>query len=144
MPAPTDEKQQSPNTPELDDQQQEQVERRMFIPALVVHEVVRRQGVEELARPMSALAWSGLAAGMSMGMSLVAEGLLRGYLPDAPWRLLIEKLGYSVGFLMVIVGRQQLFTENTLTPIIPLMANRNLSTLWKVAKLWTAVFLANM
>lgn len=132
------------NVPELDERQQEQVEKRLFTPALVVHEVVRRQGDEELERPMSALAWSGLAAGLSMGMSLVAEGLIRSHLPDSEWRPLVAKLGYSVGFLMVIVGRQQLFTENTLTPIIPLMANRDLQTLWKVAKLWTAVFLSNI
>jgi formate/nitrite transporter FocA (FNT family) len=71
---------------------------------LVVHEVVRHRGEEELEHTMSAVAWSGLAAGLSMGMSLVAEGLFRGHLPDAHWRPLIVKLGYSVGFLMVIIG----------------------------------------
>jgi formate/nitrite transporter FocA (FNT family) len=79
-----------------------------------------------------------------MGMSLAAEGLLRAHLPDAEWRPLVSKLGYSVGFLIVVIGRQQLFTENTLTPILPLMANRDLNTVWRVVKLWTAVFLANM
>jgi len=132
------------NTPELTDQERDQVERRLFVPALVVHEVVRKQGDEELKRPATALAWSGLAAGLSMGTSMIAEGLLRSHLPDAAWRPLVVKFGYSLGFLMVIIGRQQLFTENTLTAIIPLMARRNLETLLKVAKLWSVVFLANI
>ena len=132
------------DTPELDRKQQDQVERRLFIPALVVHEVVRRQGIEELDRPASALAWSGLAAGLSMGMSLIAEGLLQAHLPDTQWRPLIVRLGYPLGFLLVIIGRQQLFTENTLTPILPLMAQRDAATLWRVLRLWATVFVANI
>lgn len=143
MPATTDETR-SDSRQELNEEHQQQVERRAFIPALVVHEVVRKQGDEELDRPVAALAWSGLAAGLSMGMSLVAEGLLRSHLPDAAWRPLIVKLGYSLGFLLVIIGRQQLFTENTLTPIIPLMAACDMRTFWKVVKLWSTVFLANI
>ena len=48
-----------------------------------------------------------------MGFSLVAEGLLRSYLPETDWRPLITKPGYSFGFLVVVIGRQQLYTENT-------------------------------
>jgi formate/nitrite transporter FocA (FNT family) len=44
--------------------------------AALVHEIIREEGEEELARSVSALAWSGLAAGLSMGFSLVVEGLL--------------------------------------------------------------------
>ncbi len=132
------------DTPELDEREKQEVERRLFIPALVVHEVVRKQGDEELERPARALAWSGFAAGLSMGMSVIAEGLLKWHLPDAPWATLIVRMGYTLGFLMVIIGRQQLFTENTLTPIIPLMAKRDLATLWKVVRLWTVVLAANL
>lgn len=145
MPAITDHHDQaSTDMPELDERQREQVERRMFIPALVVHEVVRKQGDEELARPTSALAWSGLAAGMSMGMSMIAEGLLRAHLPQTPWAPLVVRMGYPLGFLMVIIGRQQLFTENTLTPILPLMARRDRGTFLHVLRLWAAVFVANI
>jgi formate/nitrite transporter FocA (FNT family) len=57
---------------------------------------------------------------------------------------MVVRLGYPLGFLMVIIGRQQLFTENTLTAIIPLLARRSLPTLISVAKLWCVVLLANM
>jgi formate/nitrite transporter FocA (FNT family) len=91
-------------------------EERTFVSAKVVHEAVRLSGLEELERPANALAWFGLAAGLSAGFSLVAEGLLQSHLPDQPWRPLITKLGYPLGFLIVILGKQQLFTENTVTP----------------------------
>ena len=79
-----------------------------------------------------------------MGFSFLAEGLLRSHLPDADWRPLIAKLGYSVGFLIVIVGSQQLFTENTLTPIVPLMHRFSARRLRNVGRLWGIVLLANV
>ena len=54
---------------------------------LIVHEAIRKEGEEELKRPASSLMWSGLAAGLSMGFSMVGDGLLRAGLPDEPWRL---------------------------------------------------------
>ena len=130
--------------PPLTDRQREEAEDRTSVTALIIHEAIRQDGDEELIRPSSALAWSGLAAGMSMGFSLVAEGLLRAHLPNAPWSPLVVSLGYPLGFLIVIIGRQQLFTENTLTAIIPLLARRNLPTLVSVARLWTVVLIANL
>ena len=130
--------------PELTEQQQQEVADRTSVSAVVVHEAVRSDGEEELDRPASALAWSGLAAGMSMGFSLVAQALLQSRLPDTSWRPLVVRLGYSLGFLIVVIGRQQLFTENTLTAIIPLLARRNLETFSKVLKLWAVVLVSNL
>src|SRR3954453_157077 len=130
--------------PELTKEQQQEAEDRTSVSAFVVHETVRYDGEEELKRPASALAWSGLAAGMSMGFSFVAQALLQSRLPETSWRPLIVRTGYSLGFLIVIIGRQQLFTENTLTAIIPLLARRNLETFAKVLKLWAIVLAANL
>jgi formate-nitrite transporter family protein len=130
--------------PELTEQERQEAEERTSVSAVIVHEAVRYDGEEELKRPASALAWSGLAAGMSMGFSLVAQALLQSRLPDTSWRPLIVRAGYVLGFLIVIVGRQQLFTENTLTAIIPLLARRNLETFIKVLKLWAVVLTANL
>src|SRR5689334_23128808 len=105
---------------QIDERERAEVEERIAPNAGVVYATILRQGEEELARPYSALAFSGLAAGLSMGFSFVAEALLTTALPDVPWRNLITKFGYSFGFLIVILGRQQLFTENTLTPVLPL------------------------
>jgi formate-nitrite transporter family protein len=124
--------------------EQKQVEERVAIGAHVVYEAIRREGEDELRRPATALAWSGLAAGLSMGFSFIAEALLQTHLPDKPWRPLIAKAGYSVGFLIVVLGRQQLFTENTLTVILPLLLHKNMATLSRVGKLWGTVLCANL
>ena len=110
----------------------------------VNHEAIRREGMKELDRAPSALAWSGLAAGLSMGLSMVAEGALRTHLPAEVWRPLVTKLGYPIGFLAVILGSQQLYTENTLTPIVPLMSTRSGEMLAKVLRLWAIVLVTNL
>lgn len=85
--------------PELTAEEEKQVKTRGAPRAAVVYETVREEGEFELQRTVSGLAWSGLAAGLSMGFSLVAEGLLRHHLPDAPWRPLVSELGYSAVIL---------------------------------------------
>jgi formate/nitrite transporter FocA (FNT family) len=119
----------SEGQPVLSGQEQEEVEWRGAPHTEVVYEAIREEGENELRRSSSTLAWDGLAAGLSMGFPLVAEGLLRSHLPDAGWRPLVAKLGYGVGFLVIVLGRQQLFTENTLTAVLPLLQRSNLPTL---------------
>jgi formate/nitrite transporter FocA (FNT family) len=124
--------------------ERKQVEERLAIGANVVYETIRREGEDELQRPAAALAWSAFAAGLSMGFSFIAQGLLRAHLPDQGWRPLIAATGYSVGFLIVILGRQQLFTENTLTVVLPLLVRKDLSTLLRMLRLWAVVLSANL
>src|SRR5205085_12240348 len=86
-----------------------------------------------------------LAAGLSMGFSFAAEGVLRSHLPDAAWRPLVAKLGYAIGFLIVILGRQQLFTEQTLTAVLSLLSkDRPDGTVRNVARLWSVVLITNL
>lgn len=131
-------------TPDLSHSEEQQVAERTAIPAAVVLEAVRTEGLYELRRPAIALAWSALAAGLSMGFSLVGQGLFLAYLPDTPWRPLVASLGYSLGFLIVVLGRQQLFTENTLTAIVPLLAQPSMRMLGKVLRLWVVVLAGNL
>ena len=130
--------------PDLGEKEKEKADEEESLDALTTHEVIRRQGVKELDRTASALMWSALAAGLAMGLTLVAEGALRSHLPDAPWRPLVTKLGYAVGFLAVILGSQQLFTENTLMPIVPFMTHRTGKMARKVGVLWIVVLVGNL
>ncbi|HET7464882.1 MAG TPA: formate/nitrite transporter family protein [Longimicrobium sp.] len=130
--------------PDLSEQEQKKADEERSLDANTTHEVIRLEGEEELKRSTAALAWSGLAAGLAMGFSLVAEGLLKAHLPEAQWAPLVTKLGYSFGFLIVILGSQQLFTENTLTAVVPLLADRTGGMLRNVARLWGVVLLANL
>lgn len=129
---------------ELSEEELKEAQDKSSVTVHVVHEAVRREGEEELKRSNSALAWSGLAAGLSIGFSVILEGLLRAKLPDSPWRPVLSKFGYSAGFVLVILGRQQLFTENTLTPMLPLFEKKDRTTLLNVARLWVIVLFSNM
>lgn len=131
--------------PKLDEAEKGEVQKRVSISAVVVHETVREEGERELKRSILGLACSALAAGLSMGFSMLAKGLLNAYLPaGASWAILIDSFGYSLGFLIVVLGRQQLFTENTLTAILPLLAHPNRHTLWRVLRLWVIVLFFNL
>ncbi len=128
----------------LDTTQKEQAAEHTSPQAIVIHEVVREEGETELKRSSTALAWSALAAGLSMGFSLLTLALLQARLPAAPWSEIISAGGYTVGFIIVIMGRQQLFTESTLTAMLPLFVHRDRATLAQVMRLWAIVLVANL
>ena len=128
----------------LDPSERKEAEERQRVDAPVLHEAIKIEGDEELRRPASALAWSALAAGMSMGFSQIAAGLLERAVPAAPWKDLVVAVGYTAGFLFVILGRQQLFTENTVTPVLPLLVRRDARTLRALARLWGVVLAGNL
>jgi formate/nitrite transporter FocA (FNT family) len=132
-------------TVSLTQTEERQVRERTALRAAVVFETVRREGEAELKRSPWSLAFSGLAAGLSMGFSLVVMGLLRGALPDARWRPLVETFGYCIGFIIVVLGRQQLFTETTITVVLPLLDDSHKSRIaTKVLRLWAIVLTANL
>ena len=121
-----------------------EVEKRLSLRPLAIYELVRQEGEDELTRPLASLWWSGLAAGLSIGFSVFTQAALRAYLPDAAWTPLVECWGYSVGFLIVILGRQQLFTEITLTAVLPVLARPKWKGVRAIIRLWAVVFVANM
>lgn len=120
------------------------VEERSSPKTPVIYEVVRRLGDEEMDRPITSLWWSGIAAGLSISFSLLAQAVLQAHLPNASWTPLIVAFGYSVGFVMVVLSRQQLFTESTITAVLPVMANPTLTNLWRLSRMWCVVLLANI
>jgi formate-nitrite transporter family protein len=128
----------------ITDKEADDVEERSSPRTPVIYEIVRRLGDEEMERPITSLWWSGVAAGLSISFSLLAQGILQAHLPAAPWNVLVVSLGYSVGFLMVVLSRQQLFTESTVTAVLPVMADFTRTNLWRLARLWGVVLLANM
>jgi formate/nitrite transporter FocA (FNT family) len=130
--------------PQINETERGEVRQRVSISPAVVHEAVRVEGERELNRSVFTLACSALAAGLSMGFSLVGRGMLHYYLPAAHWSVLVDSLGYSLGFLIVVLGRQQLFTENTVTVILPLLANFNRRNILRVLRLWGIVLVGNL
>ncbi|MGB5560556.1 MAG: formate/nitrite transporter family protein [Paracoccaceae bacterium] len=126
------------------EQEEESVTDAKRLSSKLIYEVIRRDGEDELRRPMRSLLWSGIAAGMMISFSVLGEAILRVYLPKAGWAHLVESLGYSIGFLLVILGRMQLFTENTITTVLPVVGKPCRKNLIRVARLWSLVLAANI
>ncbi len=121
-----------------------QVETKSRLAPQTIYEIISREGIEELARSLTSLAWSGYAAGICICFSIFAMAHLHVNLPEGTGWGLLEKLGYVMGFVIVVIARLQLFTENTITVILPLLDKwsvRNLNRTWK---LWAVVFGSNM
>lgn len=124
--------------------EEETVEAHEKVPSSVIFEAIRRDGEHELSRPVSALWWSGVMAGLAISTSVLAKGVLTSVLPEADWAPAVSNLGYTVGFLIVILGRMQLFTENTITPILPLFLAPSRENFGRTARLWGVVLAANL
>lgn len=119
-------------------------EERLPSQAMATHEVIRQEGEKELERDAMALLWSAIAAGLSMGASLVAKGIFHVHLSELPGGFLLENLGYTFGFVIVILARQQLFTENTVTAVLPIMHKPTLSNIGLLLRLWGVVLAGNL
>jgi formate-nitrite transporter family protein len=128
---------------QITEHEAEDIEERSAPRTPVIYEIVRRHGDEEMARPAVSLWWSGVAAGLSISFSLLAQAVLRTHLPDEAWRPLIVSLGYSLGFVMVVLSRQQLFTETTVTAVLPVVAEFTPGNLVKLGRMWSIVLVAN-
>lgn len=123
--------------------QAQRIEEETTPPTPVIYDAVRRYGEDEMARPGVSLWWSGVAAGLSISFSLLAMAVLATNLPDSPWRNLIVAAGYPIGFLMVVLSRQQLFTESTITVVLPVMAEPTAPRFMQAARTWGIVLAAN-
>ena len=109
------------------------------------HEIfqhVENNAHEELRRSPHALAFSGLAGGLSMGLTGLGVASAMAALPDFPAREFLAYTIYPIGFTAVIIGRAQLFTENTLYPVALILSERRhfMDTL----RLWLVVFSFNV
>ena len=128
----------------LSSEEQDQAAEHSTPRALVIHEIVREEGEAAMERTAAALIWSALAAGLSMGFSFLVQSILESALPDTSWRGLVSSFGYTIGFVIVILGRQQLFTESTLSAVLPVLTRRDMKTLLKTLRLWSIVLLFNL
>lgn len=139
----------SPTTPDDDNQDRETGAASATPPtgtrftAEEIYENVREAATEELKRPVAALFWSALAAGLTIGFSFVAGAYLTTLVAE-PYKVSAAAIGYPLGFCFVVLSRHQLFTENTLEPIIPLLHKPQWATLQKVLVLWGIVLVGNM
>ena len=112
--------------------------------AMAIHEHIRQDGEKEMERDAMALLWSAIAAGLSMGASLLVKGIFHVKLDGIPGSYVLESFGYTIGFIIVIMARQQLFTENTVTAVLPVMQNPTRKNGGLLLRLWSLVLLGNL
>ena len=112
--------------------------------AMAIHEHIRQDGEKEMERDAMALLWSAIAAGLSMGASLLVKGIFHDKLAGIPGSYVLESFGYTFGFIIVIMARQQLFTENTVTAVLPVMQNPTWKNGGLLLRLWSVVLLGNL
>ncbi|MBJ6137855.1 formate/nitrite transporter family protein [Marinobacter litoralis] len=135
----------TPTEKSLTSKERDTVSQNRSLSSLAVYSVILREGKEELERPKISLWWSGVAAGLGISTSVLAEGLIHANLgPDHPYLTLIASLGYSFGFVLVILSRLQLFTENTITVVLPILAQPTRNGFYCSARLWGIVLTANL
>ncbi|WP_315761104.1 formate/nitrite transporter family protein [Sphingomonas sp. Y38-1Y] len=128
----------------LDAEEREAVEERETGSAVVIYEVIRKAGADELARPATGLFFSALAAGIGVCASLIGVATLRAGLPDARWAELVSSLGYTIGFVIVVLGNLQLFTEATVSAVLPVVAEPRAVNFGRLARLWGIVLIGNL
>src|ERR1700761_9210430 len=107
-----------------------------------IYEQVSRNARHELDRSALGLAISGLAGGMTMGLTALSTSIVIAILGQAPAARFVADLLYPIGFIAVILGRAQLFTENTLYPVALMLAERRHG--WRTLRLWAIVLPSNV
>jgi len=107
-----------------------------------IYEQVARNAKVELKRSVISLAISGFTGGTFMGLSALGTGIILAALGDSPSAFVISRMFYPLGFIVVIIGRSQLFTENTLYPVALVLAEKK--QFWTTMRLWATVLPSNV
>lgn len=107
-----------------------------------IYQQVARNAHQELKRRSVSLAVSGFTGGTFMGLSALGVALVLATLGAGPGAYLLSRTLYPLGFIVVIIGRSQLFTENTLYPVALVLAEKK--EFWNTLRLWAIVLPSNL
>jgi formate-nitrite transporter family protein len=111
--------------------------------AVEIHENIRKPAEKEIERPAAALLWSSFASGLAIGFSFLAAAFASDLVSEAHRRA-AAAAAYPLGFIFVIMARSELFTENTLVPVVPFLERRDRETFRKLVRLWALLLAGNL
>lgn len=114
-------------------------------PARRILEQEIAEGLGEIERPFAGLFIAGISAGLDIGFSLFLMAVMltavSEQFPEPVVRILVANM-YSIGFIFVILGRSELFTEHTTLAALPVLNGQ--APLRSLARLWGIVYSANL
>lgn len=122
---------------------EQQAETGTRLSAVEIHRNILLPGLKELQRPGAALLWSSLASGMVIGFTFVG-GAYASSLVSAPYQHAAFSAVYPLGFILVIMARSELFTENTLVPVIPFLESRDGAHFLSLLRVWALLLVGNL
>lgn len=104
-----------------------------------------QQAQEDIERPTGGLFLSSISAGLDLGFGPLLMAVIAtqasGELSSAPKELLLAA-AYTVGFVFVVMGRSALFTEQTTSAVLPVLARR--ASFGQLLRLWGIVLIGNV
>jgi formate-nitrite transporter family protein len=112
--------------------------------AVEIHDNILAGAAEDMSRPAASLLWSSFTSGLVVGFSLLAAAYLSSHASSEMGKQAMVAVGYPLGFIFVVLGRSELYTENTLEPIIPLLHKRDRKTLLEMLRLWGLLLVGNL
>jgi formate/nitrite transporter FocA (FNT family) len=107
-----------------------------------IYQQVAKNAKQELKRSTVSLAISGLTGGIFMGLSALGVGIALAHLGSGSTAFVVSRMFYPLGFIVVILGRSQLFTENTLYPVALVLTEPK--EIWNTLRLWATVLPSNV
>ncbi|WP_231758960.1 formate/nitrite transporter family protein [Microbulbifer elongatus] len=104
-----------------------------------------QESLHEYQRNNRSLFLSSLAAGLEIGFSLFLMAAFYSHFNGPEFEqlmYLLVALSYPIGFILVIIGRSDLFTEHTTLAILPLLSGRE--RVASLARVWGVIYAGNM
>ena len=108
-----------------------------------IHRNILVPAEHEIRRSAAALLCSSFASGLVIGFSCLAAAYAASVAAPA-YAQVAAAVAYPLGFIFVIMARSELFTENTLVPVIPLLERRDRDTFLKLLRIWGLLLLGNL
>ncbi len=99
----------------------------------------------QLERSSTGLILSGISAGLDIGFSVLLMTVVltafNGVFPEPVVNFLVANM-YPIGFIFVVLGRSELFTEHTTLAVLPVL--QGLASIKKLLRLWVIVYFSNI
>jgi formate-nitrite transporter family protein len=107
-----------------------------------IYEETRKEGQRRLSRPLRELAATAVVGGFEVAIGVIALVLFAGTVHGKAQEL-VGSIAFGIGFVFIVVGRSELFTENFLIPVAGL-DQRRLGSWLKLGELWLVALVMNI